>query len=75
MRSAALLVVAAGVVGGLAWSGYSYYSQKTQPGTVAIESNPPGADIFVDGASKGVTPLTIELPPGRHDLELRRRGA
>jgi len=74
MRSAALLVIAAGVVIGLGWFGYTYYSQNVQPGTIAIESNPSGAEVFVDGASKGLTPLTIELSPGKHDLELRRRG-
>jgi hypothetical protein len=75
MRSAALLIVAAGLVGGLGWAGWSYYSRTARPGSVSIESNPSGAEIFVDGASKGVTPLTIALPPGRHNLELRRRGA
>ena len=74
MRSAALLVIAAGIVGGLTWGGYSYYSSKLVPGTVVIESNPTGADILIDGAAKGVTPLTIDLAPGQHKLELRRRG-
>jgi hypothetical protein len=75
MRSAALLVVGAGLVGGVAWFGYSYYASTMKPGVVAIESNPSGAEIVVDGQSRGVTPLTIDLSPGPHSLELRRRGA
>lgn len=30
---------------------------------VQIETDPPGAIISIDGASRGVTPLTAELPP------------
>ena len=75
MRSAALLVVAAGAVGGIGWFGYSYFVSATKPGVVAIESTPTGAEIFVDGTSQGVTPLTVELSAGSHEVELRRRGA
>jgi hypothetical protein len=74
MRAATILVVAVGVVGGLAWAGRQYYVRQTTPGTVVIESNPRGAEVLVDGASKGLTPLTIALSPGKHALELRRRG-
>ena len=74
MRAAAIFVVAVGVAGGLAWAGRQYYVRRTTPGTAVIESNPRGAEVFVDGASKGLTPLTIALSPGKHALELRRRG-
>jgi hypothetical protein len=67
-------MVVVGVVGGLAWAGRLYYVRQTTPGTLVIESNPRGAEILVDGASKGLTPLTIALSPGKHALELRRRG-
>jgi hypothetical protein len=74
MRAAAILVAVVGVVGGLAWAGWQYHVRQTTPGTVVIESNPRGAEVFVDGSSKGLTPLTIALPAGKHALELRRRG-
>jgi hypothetical protein len=74
MRAATILVVAVGVVGGLAWGARLIYVRQTTPGTLVIESNPRGAEILVDGASKGLTPLTIALSPGKHALELRRRG-
>jgi hypothetical protein len=74
LRTAAMLIVGAGVLGTVAYGGYSYYSSRMQPGTLVVESNPSGAEIVIDGADKGVTPMTIELPPGPHKLELRRRG-
>src|SRR5213079_3269521 len=43
-------------------------------GTAVLESEPPGADILVDGKSVGVTPLTTDLPPGKHIVDFRRQG-
>ena len=74
LRMAAMLIVGAGVLGAVAYGGYSYYSSRLQPGMLVVESNPSGAEIVIDGAAKGVTPMTIELAPGSHKLELRRRG-
>lgn len=37
-------------------------------GTVGITSEPPGAEILVDGMSHGRTPLRIELPARPHEL-------
>jgi hypothetical protein len=73
MRAATILVVAVGVVGGLAWAVRVYYVRQATPGTVVIESNPRGAEILVDRAPTGLTPLTIALSPRKHPLELRRR--
>jgi hypothetical protein len=39
---------------------------------LALLSEPAGADVIVDGESKGVTPLTLALSPGHHAVELRR---
>jgi hypothetical protein len=43
-------------------------------GTVTIESNPQGLEIFANGVAKGVTPATFTLPPGHHIVELRGHG-
>jgi len=43
-------------------------------GTLIMTSNPAGAKLFVDGVEKGVTPLTVQLKPGAHSLELRGDG-
>jgi hypothetical protein len=63
------------VVVGLAGAGYAYWSLRAKPGVVSVESNPGGAEVFVDGESRGMTPITLSLSPGPHKLELRRRGA
>jgi hypothetical protein len=34
----------------------------------------PSAALYLNGVSKGKTPLTLPLPAGRYHLELRRRG-
>ena len=40
-------------------------------GRVAIQSDPPGADILLDGAPEGKAPLTLELPAGSYELAAR----
>jgi hypothetical protein len=41
---------------------------------VEFRSVPPGAVVMVDGESRGATPLTLELAPGTHPVELRLPG-
>jgi serine/threonine protein kinase len=44
-------------------------------GTLNMTTNPPGAQLFIDGVERGVTPVTVALKPGPHSLELRGNGA
>ena len=44
-------------------------------GTLAMNTDPPGAHLFVDGVERGVTPVTVPLKPGPHSLEVRGDGA
>jgi hypothetical protein len=50
----------------------------TQPdsatATVALQSDPVGADIYLDGQLVGSTPSTIQIPSGNHQLALRLAG-
>ena len=41
---------------------------------VSVTSEPAGAEVFVAGTSRGVTPLTTEILAGNHPIELRRDG-
>ncbi|HEY3355736.1 MAG TPA: PEGA domain-containing protein [Polyangia bacterium] len=41
------------------------------PSRVAISSDPAGAAVAIDGETRGVTPLVLELPPGDHRVEVR----
>ena len=40
-------------------------------GKMAIKSEPPGAEISIDGKVRGAAPLTLELPVGRHHVSAR----
>ena len=39
-------------------------------GTLVVQTNPSGAAVDIDGERRGVTPLSLDLPPGRHTLKL-----
>jgi hypothetical protein len=44
------------------------------PGTLVVSTNPPGFQVFIDGHPRGVTPLSIELAAGAHELKLATDG-
>lgn len=43
-------------------------------GTLTIASEPPGAEVFLDGASVGKTPIEIDVPAGLHTVRLAAPG-
>ncbi|TFU15251.1 PEGA domain-containing protein [Thermus tengchongensis] len=47
---------------------------EPRQGTLAVTSSPSGAEVYVDGALRGRTPLTLTLPEGRYGVELRLSG-
>jgi len=65
---------------GALWGGWSFLrmNAKTtataQIGTVDLSSDPPGAEIRVDGQIKGFTPLRIPLSAGSHELTATKAG-
>ena len=69
----ALIVISAGGV----YAGrklLSSGSSVSANGTLSINSNPPGAQVVVDGQVSGVTPLSLALKAGPHNVELRGSG-
>jgi hypothetical protein len=54
--------------------GSTSQSTPTQSGTAIIESSPVGAAVMVDGATRGVTPMTLTLTAGAHTVELMLEG-
>lgn len=45
------------------------------PANVTVNSNPAGAEVWVDGTNRGVTPATLQLSKGQnHTVTLRRPG-
>jgi hypothetical protein len=50
-------------------------SSEAPQGSVTVVSEPPGAEVLVDGvAQPGTTPLTLQLRVGVHRVTLRRDG-
>jgi len=43
-----------------------------RPGQVTLETLPVGAEVLVNGQLRGLTPLTLPLDPGHHEVVLRR---
>ena len=39
-------------------------------GTLVVGTNPQGVTVLIDGKNSGATPLTVQLAPGAHVLEL-----
>ncbi|MEM9454045.1 MAG: PEGA domain-containing protein [Myxococcota bacterium] len=44
------------------------------PTVLLVESDPSGAEVWVDGAQLGTTPLEANISPGTHELEVIKRG-
>jgi len=42
--------------------------------SVALHSEPSGADIYIDGQLTGSTPSTLEVPAGNHEISVRLAG-
>jgi hypothetical protein len=42
--------------------------------SLAIDSTPPGADIEIDGSFVGNSPSTIEVKPGSHQINVKKKG-
>ena len=70
--------IAAAVVAILGTGGYvgfkNFRTAAPATATLAVQSNPPGVPIFVDGIERGMTPARVSLSAGSHILELRGRG-
>jgi hypothetical protein len=81
LRMAVLAIGLLAVVAGGAF-GYQYFylSAATSPeasattGTLVVQSNPAGVQVFVDGIDRGMTPARLSVEAGSHILELRGRG-
>lgn len=44
--------------------------EKTNEGRLFVQTDPPGLEVFVDGKSVGVSPLTVRLPVGDHTYKV-----
>ena len=46
--------------------------QQVEPSAVTLKSSPEGADITVDGKFIGMTPSTVQLAPGDHEVTIQK---
>jgi hypothetical protein len=53
---------------------HSVSTASVGTGSLAIASDPAGAEIYVDAHFVGQTPATLHLPAGAHRIELRANG-
>jgi hypothetical protein len=58
----------------LGGSGETPATATATTGTLIVQSNPSGVQVFVDGVDRGMTPARISVSAGSHILELRGRG-
>lgn len=72
--AAAVLLLALGGGGFVAYKFFGIGRAAPAMGTLVVQSSPVGAQVFVDGVDRGVTPARLSLPPGAHILELRGKG-
>ena len=69
-------VIPMNVTAGAEVSQYLEFAETPVTGQLAVQSDPPGAKVFVDGAERGIAPVTIpDLSPGDHRVELQSEGA
>jgi len=75
MAAAALAVLA--LAGAGVPAARRFFAAPATPveGTLNVSTNPAGAQLFVDGVERGVTPVTVSLKPGPHSLEVRGNGS
>jgi len=45
-----------------------------RPGNLTINTRPIDAEVLIDGARRGTTPLTLSLTPGTHTITVRSAG-
>ena len=65
-------VIPLSVSAGAEVSQYLEFAETPATGQMAVQSDPGGAKVLVDGVLRGVAPLTItDLAPGDHQVELQ----
>lgn len=68
-------VIPINVTAGAEVSQYLEFAEAPVAGQLAVQSEPAGAKVIVDGIERGVAPVTIaDLAPGDHRVELQSDG-
>jgi hypothetical protein len=62
------------VIGSLAARLRPTLDNATQPTTLTVETDPEGAEVWVDGEQVGTTPVQLPVASGKHEIDLVKRG-
>jgi hypothetical protein len=74
-RMAVAAVLLLSVIGGGTLAARRFFATApVSTGTVTVTTNPPGAEVFLDGQPHGVSPTMLTVSAGTHVLELRGAG-
>lgn len=63
-----LVLAQAWLIGWWWASGATWPGARATTAALVVTSEPPGAEVTIDGTARGTTPLTIQLDGGRHEL-------
>ena len=67
----AAVALAVAVIGFASFKWLPWGGART--GSLLVGTNPAGAKVLIDGTARGVTPLSLELPPGDHTPPMYQR--
>jgi hypothetical protein len=75
-RRAAVVVLALLAIGQAGYIGARLFltPAPASASILTVDSNPEGAEVFINGERRGLTPFKVELSAGTHALELRKDG-
>jgi hypothetical protein len=71
---ALLAVATAGLVAARERLSRSAAAPPAVTGTMTVTTDPPGAEVQIDGVTRGQSPLTLALAPGAHSMVVRANG-
>jgi hypothetical protein len=69
-----IALVSAGVISVRRYGDVMPAAVAEATGTLVVDSNPNGVRVLIDGQTRGVTPLTVQLSPGAHEVILAGEG-
>lgn len=68
---ASMIIIMMIIIGGHIW--FSQYNNNVQKSAILkLNSEPEGAQVFLDGELKGLTPLDLEVSLGKYELRLNK---
>jgi hypothetical protein len=73
-RDVLVAVLALAVIGEGGYIAYSQWRARAaappETGSVTVTSEPSGSPVMIDGTPRGATPLTVQIEPGSHRIEV-----